>query len=348
MKRKILNGIKILAVLSLSAFFLSACASENKKESLSMEKIQKKEGYPVTIEKVEPQTFKKYLTFVGKFKGIRQTIVGAMIGGRIQKINAKPGDRVKKNQVIIEFPEDSPASQIQQARAAFDVAQKTYNRMKALFKAGQVSQAQLDGTEAKYLVTKRNYETMKQMLKLDVPYDGTITEVMVHEGDNVKAKTPLFTVAKLNKMKIRIWLSDEERMEIKKGMTAYATVGDKTFVGKVADLSIAVDPMKQAFYADVIFNNAYRQILPGLTANVKVVVYENDNAIVVPRNLIFRDNSGQYVFVAKGSEAVKRYVTVKNQSGINSEIALGLNAGDLLITKGVARLTDGVKIKAVN
>ncbi len=348
MNRKNLVVAVLLFSFVAGTFFLNGCSSTEKKEALSMEKIQKKEGFPVTVEKIETKTFRKYLNFVGKFKGIRQTIVGAMIGGRIEKINVKPGDHVKKNQIIIEFPEDSPASQIQQARAAFEVSEKTYKRMKALLKAGQISQAQFDGAEAKYIVAKRNYETMKQMLKLDAPYSGTVTEIMVHEGDNVKAKTPLFTVAKLNKMKIRIWLSDEERLAIKKGMTAYATVGKRVFEGKVGELSLAVDPMKQAFYADLYFDNGSREILPGLTANVKVITYENKNAIVIPKNLIFNDGAKKYVYLAKGSKAVKRYVTVKNENGILAEIGSGLKVGDLLITKGVARLTDGAKIKAVN
>ena len=149
----------------LSGLFLFGCSGNDNNESKSMEQIQKEEGIPVVVQPIVPQKFEKYLTFYGQFKGFKETTVGAMIGGRIEKINAKPGAKVKENQVIIEFPEDAPASQYQQAKSAYENSKKTYERMKALHEKGEISQAQFDGIETKFRVDKRNYETMKDMLK---------------------------------------------------------------------------------------------------------------------------------------------------------------------------------------
>jgi len=347
MKKSKFKLLQIVIPSLLAVVFLLSCSSNGEKKSESMEQIQKENGIPVVVRKVVPQKFEKYFSFYGKFKGIKETTIGAMIGGRIDKILVKPGDRVNKDQVIIKFPDDAPASQIQQAEAAFINSEKTYKRMKALLEKGEIAQAQFDGAETKYLVDKRNYETLKQTLLLDAPYGGTITEIMVHEGDNVKKKAPLFTVAKLNKMKIRIWLSDSERMQIKRGMEAFATVNGKIFSGRVSELSLSVDPMKQAFYADIIFDNSKHQIFAGTTADVKIFTVEKDNAIIVSRNLVKVNNSKPYVYLAKDGKAKMQYVTIANESGINYEIGSGLKAGDSLIIKGNARLTDGIKINVV-
>jgi membrane fusion protein (multidrug efflux system) len=288
-----------------------------------------------------------YLTYFGKFSGKKETIVGAMIGGRIEKINAGPGDFVKKNDVIIQFPEDSPASQYQQVKSGFENTKKTYERMKALYEKGEIAQAQYDGVETKYLVDKRNFETMKDMLKLDAPYDGTITEVMVHVGDNVKEKTMLFTIAKLDKMQIRIWLSYSERMQIKKGMKAIATVEGKTFVGKVSELSLSVNPMKNAFYADLVFTNNKREIFAGSTADIQIITYEKNKTIVIPHNLVKDDSGKKYVYLASNGKAEKRYVTISNENGTGYEIESGLKEGDKLIVKGSSKLENGTKIKVI-
>ncbi len=339
--------IAISLSIVLSGALLSSCSSKDEDGSKSMEQIQKEEGLPVVVQPVQVQKFETYLTFYGPFKGLQETIVGAMIGGRIDKILVKPGSLVKKDQVIIRFPEDSPASQYQQAKSAYENSKKTYQRMKALYDAGEIAQAQYDGIATKYSVDKRNYETMKDMLELDAPYDGVLTELMVHEGDNVKSKTPLFTIAQLNKMKIRIWLSDSERMRIKKGMPVLAHAGGKTFAGVVNELSMSVDPMKQAFSADLIFDNPNHEILPGLTADVKVILYENKEAVVVPRSLVKKNDTESYVFLAKDGKALQQKVTITHESGIFYEIGSGLKAGDPLIIKGNARLNDGSKIKVV-
>jgi len=339
--------MKLITVFGLSFVLLTGCGKEDNNSAKSMEQIQKKKGVPVVVEVVKKQPFQKSLNFFGKFEGIRQTTVGAMIGGRIEKIRYKPGEWVKKNDVIIEFPEDAPASKYQQAKAAFENSKKNYERIKALYKAGETSKSNFDGIEAKYLVDKRNYETMHQMLFLEAPYDGVITELKVHEGDNVKSKVPLFTIAKLNKMKIRIWLSDSERIQVKKGMDAFATVNGKTFSGKVSELSLSVDPMKQAFSADLIFDNSKRQIFAGTIANVKIITRKIDSTILIPRNLVKTNKSKSYVYLANNGKAKMQYVTIVDASGINYEIGTGLKAGDSLIIKGNARLTDGTKINVV-
>jgi len=344
------SKFKLLQIVLLNLFaiiILIGCSSNGEKKSESMEQIQKGNGIPVVVRKVVPQKFEKYFSFYGKFKGIKETTIGAMIGGRVDRILVKPGDRVQKDQVIIMFPEDAPASQIQQAKAAYVNSEKNFNRMKALLEKGEIAQAQFDGVETKYLVDKRNYETLKQTLHLDAPYNGVVTQILANEGDNVKKKSPLFTIANISKMKIRIWLSEKERMQIKKGMTALATVEGKIFTGKVSELSLSVDPMKQAFYADIIFDNSKHQIFAGTTADVKIFTFKKDNAIVIPRNLVKMNNSKPYVYIAKDGKAKIQFVTIANESGINYEVNSGLKAGDSLIVKGNARLTDGIKINVV-
>jgi RND family efflux transporter MFP subunit len=347
MKYVVKHVLQITAISLLVVFGFSGCSGEEVEKPKSLEQIQKEEGIPVTLEKVTPNNFTKELTFFGKFKGDKETIIGAMIGGRISKINYRPGANVKQNDVIIEFPEDSPASQYQQAKSAYLNSSKNYERMKALFDKGEIAQAQFEGVETQYKVDKRNFETLKDMLKLDAPYNGTITEIMVHEGDNVKAETALFTIAKLDKMKIRISLSDSERMQIKKGMKAVATVGGKSFTGSVYELSLSVNPMTQAFYADLIFDNSQREILAGTTADVKILTYENDNAIVITRNLVKKENDKYYLFLSNGNSSKKQYVTVANENGTEYEIESGLKEGDLLIVKGTSNLEDGTKIKVI-
>jgi RND family efflux transporter MFP subunit len=340
--------IKLFVILLLGITLqlsVTSCSGENETKSESMEQIQKSEGVPVVINKVKKSKFEKRLKFIAKFKGYRETIVGAMVGGRIDKILVKPGQHVNKDDIIIEFPTDEPGSQYIQAKAAYDNAEKMYNRMKALYEKGEIAQAKFDGVETQYIVAKQNFSIVKDMLKLNAPYDGTITNVMVHEGDNVKGKAPLFAIADLSKMRIRIWVTADEKSQMKKGMRVFAKANEKTFEGKVSDFSIGVDPMKAAFYADVVFDNSKGEIAPGVTADVEVVTYENDNAIVVPRNVVKTDKKGSFLFLANGNKAVKRYVEISNEDGINYEISKGLKVNDPLITVGIAKLENGTKIK---
>ncbi len=344
-RKKIFYPVVLLILL---AVILNGCGNkDNKGNAKSIEEIQKEEGIPVVVQVIEKKPFAKQMNFFGTLEGIRQTVVGAMIGGRIEKINFRPGDYVRKGDVVIEFPEDSPASQYQQAKAAYEVSKKNYERIKALYEAGETSKANYEGIEAKYLVDKRNYETMRQMLFLDAPYNGVITEMMVNEGDNVKAKTALFTIAQLHKLKTKIWLSPEEVRLIKKGMPVKAKYNGKVFKGKIQNVSVGVDPFKQSFSATVVFDNKSGELRPGLTLEVIVLVYQNKETVIVPLNLIKHDAQGDFVFISSDGKAKKQYVETGEKSGLSIEIKNGLNIGDSLIVKGADRVSEGSKIKVV-
>lgn len=339
--------IKLLFVPAAVLFlFLNACG-DDKEAAKSMEQIQNEEGIPVQIEPVKYQPFEKYKSYFAKLTGIKEATKGAPLGGKIEKINFRVGDYVKEDQIVVQFPEDHPGAMYEQAKTAYENSEKTYERMKALLEAGETSQANFDGVEAQYIVNKRNYEAARKLIFIEAPFDGTVVDVKVKEGDNVKSEASLFTVAQLYKMRAKIWITEKEIGEIKRGMSASMTFGGKEYKGRIVEVSMAVDPYKQAFFAEVEFDNSKNELKSGVTAEIKILVYENLKAIIVPRNLVMTDENGQYVFVENNGTAEKRYLGNGNDSGVYFEISRGLNIGDRLITRGAAQLTDGVKVKVI-
>lgn len=341
------SKLKMIGIVLVSSLMLSNCGEDEIEQAKSMSELQEENGMPVVLETVEPQNFKKELTFYSRLTGIQQTTRSSAVGGRIDKINYKVGDVVKQDAVVVQFPEDSPAVQYEQAKAAYQNSKKNFERMKALLDAGETSQANYDGAETKYLVDKRNYEMAKQALFIDAPYDGVIVEVMVNESDGVDSKIPLFTIARLEKMKAKVWADQTEIDQIEIGMTAETVFNGKKFVGKVTDKSIAIDPMRRAYYAEVEFDNPDRELSPGLSSDISIKVYENNVAIIVPRNLIQNSSEEKYVFVAENGKAVLRPIETGEENSLSVEVVEGLSKGDKLIVKGASRLTDGQKINEV-
>lgn len=333
-------------ILFLALLLLAGCGSENS-DTKSSEDIRNEEGFPVKVEEIKYQPFEKYLTFFSKLTGVKEATKGAMVGGNITKVNAKIGDYVKEGQVIIQFDTDNPALQYNQAKTTFENAEKNYVRLKALYDAGETSLAAFEGAETQYLVSKRNYESLKKMLFIESPFDGYIVDLKVNPGDGVKSEVPLFTVAQLFKMRSKIWVSEKEIVQFKKGMTAITEFGGQRFVGKIVEIALAVDPARQAFYVEVEFDNSKGILKSGLTNEIKILTYENPKAIILQRNLIMNDENGSYVFVNADGKASKRYIRNGNDSGILYEIKSGLNPGDMLIIKGASQLEDGSKLNVI-
>jgi membrane fusion protein, multidrug efflux system len=106
-------------------------------------------------------------------------------------------------------------------------------------------------------------------------------------------------------------------------------------------------PTSRQYIAEVEFDNSKKELKSGVTVEIKVLIYQNEKAITVPRNIVMSDESGQYVFVEKDGKAEKRYVSNGQDSGISFEISNGLQVGDKLITHGASQLTDGAKVKVI-
>lgn len=332
--------------LSFSVIVIS-CGGDEKVESKSMSQIQNEEGVPVHVKKIEKELLVKELGFFSRLRGIKETTEGAKIGGRVEKINYKVGDVVKKGAVVVEFPVDAPGAMYEQAKTAYENSLKNYERAKVLLEAGETATANFDAAEAKYLVDKSNYETQKQLIFIEAPYDGVITEIKVNEKDNVQDKTPLFSIAQLNKVTAKVLANEDEIKLIKKGMPAFIENGGKNFEGKVVEVSISADPKTQSFYAETEFVNSGMLLKSGVTADIKIRVYENKNAVVIPRNIIKEDASGKYIFTVENGNSVKKYIRTGYESDLNVEVTGGIEAGETLIVKGSANMSGGEKIKVI-
>ena len=344
---KSLNKIFIYVITVLIGSFLLGCGNKNNEEAKSMEQIQTEEGIPVKIETVAYKPFQKYLSFYTKLTGIKEATKGAITGGKIEKINARVGDYVKEKQVIVEFDTSNPALQYEQAQTSYENAKKNYERIKSLLDAGETSQANYDGAETQYLVSKRNYESVKQILFVESPLDGRIVDLKVNAGDNVKNDAYLFTVAQTNIMRAKIWVSEKEIGMINKGMKTTAIYNGKEYEGKITDVSLGIDPARQSFYVESEFTNPNNDLMNGITVEIKVLVYENPNAIIIPRNLMMSDEKGHYLFTEDNGRAVKIYAENGRESGIYYELSKGLKPGDRLIIKGADQLENGTNVKVI-
>lgn len=327
------------------ALTISSCLKEEEAPPRSMEQIHNEDGLPVTTEIVVEKGFDNSLTFFATLQAIKETNKGAYVGDRIEKINANIGDYVKQGDIIIEFPTNNPALQFDQAKSAYENSKKTYERLKKLLEAGEVSQQNFDNAATQYEVNKRNYESMKQMLYVEAPISGTIVSMPVTVGESVRSEALLFTVAQLHKMIATINVSDTEINNIKRGMKATATWNGESFEGRVTEIPLAMDPKTRSFPVKIEFDNPKKTLKSGILVDIKIDIATNDNALIVNRNLIKRQNGTEFVYVVRNGVAEKRIVETAETQGVETRVVSGLTAQDTLINCCSNLLEDGMKIR---
>ena len=339
--------LALLIVLLLSATLLSSCGSQQE-EAKSMEQIYSEEGVPVRTEKIRLTSFAERRTCNAVLSGIEESSAYAMISDKVERVGAKVGDSVKKNEVIVSFPTDNPAAQYYQAKVSFENAAAAYKRMEDLYASGGISRQNLDNAQTAFRVAEANWDAVQQSVLVRAPISGVLTKVNVRESDNVRKDEELFTVSRVDELKAKIWVSDKDIRSFKKGLSASAAWNDIEISGRVVQVDMSVNKEKQALGVTVEFDNPEMIPLTGVVAEVSVDLYSNPQAIVVERKNILKQGERDFVFVADGSAARKRFVTLGNFHGLDVEVIGGLTPGDELIVEGQMHLEDGAKIRIIN
>lgn len=337
---------KFVIILFLFLVQFYGCGEEQI-ESKNMEQIYREEGVPVRVSIVELGSFSVKNTYNTTLTGIKESNASAMIGGRIEKVLVKVGDYVNKDQVLFEFPADAPSAQYFQAKVAFENSENMYNRYKKLFDVGGVSAQDFDNVKTQYKVNKANYENVSKLVKVLAPISGYVTKINVRETDDVRKETALATVANLSKLKGSILISEEEISNVSIGSKAVAEWQGKKIVGKVTQVDMAMNPITQAFNADLTFENKNNIIKPGVTVDVTLLSAEEKQTIVVERKNLIKRGEKYFVYLILEGAASLKEVEIGKNSGLEVEIKAGLNPGDMLVTEGQINLEDNAKVKII-
>ncbi|NIM16143.1 MAG: efflux RND transporter periplasmic adaptor subunit [Candidatus Aminicenantes bacterium] len=346
------NVVKTLAVsliLGLAlvlGFTFSSCTKE-KKEAKSMEQIYREEGVPVRTVTVTPTEFKAVVSFHSVLTGIKESTAYASMGDKVETIFVKVGDYVKKDQVLLTFPMDSPSAKYYQAKVAFENAQTAFQRIDNLYKSGGISLQDRDNAKARFEVAKADWDTVKQMVKVKAPISGYVTRVHVSETDNVDRDDPLVTIARTDRMKAAIWVSEEDIANVEAGKPAVAFWRGNQIEGTVTQVDMAMNAEKKAFRAVVEFANPDNRLVSGTTVEIHITTSNKPDAIVVERKNILKEKGKYYVYVVKNNKTEKREVTLGKQQGLDVNILEGLNPGDELVVEGQMLLENGSKVKVV-
>ena len=336
----------IILLIVLVAFSLQSC-SDDKIKAKNMEQIYKEEGVPVKVKTVTKEFFEKEMTFNSVLSGIKETSVHSMIGERVEKVNVKVGQFVKKNQTLVTFPTDNPSAQYFQAKVAYENSNATYERYKNLFETGGISQQQLDNIKTQFEVNKANWRSVKKMIFAKAPISGFVTKVNVRETENIEKESLLFTIADITKLKAKIGISENEIDNIKPGDRAIATWNGRTITGEVVEIDLAMDRRSQSFYADVVLDNKEKTVKAGITASIKVINKSETESIIVERKNIISEGDKHFVYLLKKDIAEKKEVKLGRSNGLFVEIMAGINDGENLIVEGQLLLNDNSKVKVI-
>ena len=318
---------------------------------------------PVTVNNVMLTSIEKVINTNGTVYPMQKAEFKSEISG-IYKLQTnskfgrkyKLGDLVKSDEVIIslEDPEYENTIAIESKKLNLDIAQQEFTKQQSLFEKGGVTQREMRNAEVSYTNAKYDYENSKiklSKMKVASPFDGVIVDLPYYT-QNVRITTaqPLFTVMDYDQMYMEVSLPEKYVNDLQSGMkvrlTSYNLQKD-TIWGTVTDLSPAISAETRTFKGRIDIDNPKLILKPGMFVNADIIITKKENTIVVPKELVLRNNDILYVFVIDKSIAKQREVSTGIENGNNIEILSGISKDDRLVVKGYETLKDNSKVRVI-
>jgi multidrug efflux system membrane fusion protein len=313
------------------------------------------------------------LNALGTVTPLATVTVRPQVSGQILRFNFQEGQMVKANELIAEIDPRPFRAAYDQALGAQNRDQATLanaevdlKRDQSLYALKAVSQQVLDTQQALVRSTAATVKADKaaveaadinlQFTKITSPVAGRVGLRQVDVGNLVQAgqASGVVVVTQLQPISVLFSLPEDNISDImsriRGGATLTAAAYDRGQTVKIADGKLAtidnvIDPTTGTVKLRAMFDNTNSELFPSQFVNIRLLVNTLHNQAFVPASAIERGSQGAYVYVVqKDNTVAMRAVTIGPQDGDHVAILKGLNAGEVVVTDGADRLSDGADV----
>lgn len=398
---------KITAIITASALALTftACGKKENNE-------KKTTATNVTVSEATTEDIASTVSYTGEIKATASASVSPKASGTVEAVYAEIGDFVKAGTILMKIDSTSYNLSYNQAKAAYnsataaynnvkngsnaqtqvsleqalsnaqsnyDTALDNYNRQKALFDIGAISQVALDNAKtsldnAKVALdsaqtsanlnqtviapqseasAKASVEQAKAAMDIaaqslanctvKAPISGYISSKNVAVGQTASQGIEAFSIKNSNAVDVEINVTESVIGYITAGDDAKISIKSAKLENIQGTVSVVGETKNDAtgmFTVKVSIPNENGKIKVGMLAEVLLTTEKVNDALVVPSNSIMQSGDEQYVYVADGNKAVKKIVELGVTDGEKIQIISGVNEGDKIIVDGKEYLSD--------
>jgi RND family efflux transporter MFP subunit len=338
----------------------------------------------VEVMPVQKRTIREVGIFVGTLLPKSQFIAAPKIAGRLEQILVNIGDQVKQGQLIAVLDDDEYIQQVEQTRAevevakanveenrsALNLAQREFERAKALREKKIVSESELDAAEAHYkaqiakqkvaLAQVAQKEAILNSAQIRLSYarikasweDGNelrvVGERFVDEGALLKANDPIVSILDIRSLTAVIHVIEHDYSRVKVGQVAVVTTDafpDRVFNGTIIRVAPLLKETARQARVELEIPNSERLLKPGMFVRVNIEFARHEDVTVVPLMSLTKRNDQQGIFLADTQTKKAQFVpvTLGIVNGKWAEVVTPTLSG-LVVTVGQHLLEDGSSI----
>jgi membrane fusion protein (multidrug efflux system) len=305
---------------------------------------------PVEVTPVIRRSISSYIETNGTLEAENEVDVVARAAGPITELLVEEGDQVTRGQTLARLEDREYRAQLEISRVTLNETKMAFDRAKNLQEQELISPETYEEAFSAYETAKARYEVDSITLgytDIQAPFDGLVIRRYVNFAEQVGVNTPLFRISDFDPLLCPIQVPERELPRLVIGQSAYLTVEpfpDERFEAAILRISPVVDASTGTIKVTLAVRHRGK-LRPGMFARVFLETATRSNAMVIPKAALSLDSIGDTVYVAAGTSASRREVTLGYREGDFVEVLSGLDDGDLVIVIGHDGLSDGTPIQ---
>lgn len=358
MSKRMIIMLILCAVVFGGIFGIKAMFTKGMNEAINNSPIP---ASSVTTATAKEDSWATSLEAVGTVRAVNGVAVTTQIAGAVQKIHFNSGDQVKQGDVLVTLDSGTDAAQLKALSAAAKLGELEYERFFRLYKQGSVSQSELDRKRSERDQAAATADAQREKVSqktLRAPFDGQLGIRQVDLGQYLNPGDAVVTLQQLNPIYVNFALPEQMLSSIATGLNvqvALAAFPNQTFNGTITAVEPGVEAATRNFNIQAQLNNDEQNLRPGMFADVRIALSQEDAVVVVPRTAIAYAPYGNAVYVINDTgekdEEGKPKLTVKKRfvklgpiRGDLIAIIEGLEPGEKVASSGLLKLRNDAPV----
>ena len=328
---------------------------------------------PVAATAAKTGDLNRYLTAIGSVTAFNTVTVKTRVDGQIMSVAFKEGQTVHKGDLLVlidprpyQATLDQAVGTLAKDEATLKNAEITLGRDKTLLQQGVIAAQDYDNQVATVGVSEGTIKSDQANIDADkvqviytsitAPLTGRIGLRLVDPGNIVHAAdtTGLAVITQLQPIAVDFSIPEDNLPQVIKDMRAGEELPvlafDRELKNQIASGTLEtfdsqIDQTTGTIKLKAVFPNTDYSLFPNQFVNVRVLVDTLHDTILVPAAAIQRSSQNAFVYVIKPDNTVDaRTVTIAATQGDVVALASGVTAGEMVVTDGLDKLTEGTKV----
>ena len=314
--------------------------------------------------------------YTGRVVPIYTVNITSRISADLLDVGFSEGDFVEKGHLLYTFDDTryeaafkSDQARIAEYEAKLLYAKNDYERTNELFKKGVSTkdemesalsqyksyQASLLGAQADIILSEDDYKHCK----IYSPISGVIGQTNYTEGNYITPSSGvLATIVQLDPIRVKFSMSTKDYLNnfsdfegLKNKCIVRLKLADGSFYesdGEIEFINNEAVKTTDTIQVFAKFKNAKSRLLPNNTVAVYLRNRDGIEKVSVPTSSIMYDDDSPYVFVLDSNDIPRRRnVELGRSEGEKQFINSGLKEGERIVSDGVHKVIENVKVKAL-